>query len=183
MSEDVRIDPTAVGLLFIGFVLFVVGIFGLQQGNVFGDVSFITGNDLIEMCYLFGFALTLIGIFAYRAGSLFGTGVFLWVAAALFAVSFIGLETGSWFLYIIIAIFFAIFTIWALLAGSPKILVGVLAFATLTFLFLAISLKTLGDAGDAKMMLILTGVFSLLGFILATYLGFALTGAKELKVV
>ncbi len=179
MSEDVHIDPTAVGLLLIGFILFVVGIFGLQTGGVLKD--YITGDDLMMLCAIIGIMLVIVSFFAYKAGSLFGTGVFMWVAIALLTIKFAGID-GSWFLYVIIAIFFFVFTTWAFLAGSPKILVGVLACAGLAFLFLGIGLMSDLSGDTAKIMFDLTGVFALIGFVLATYLGFALTGVKELKV-
>lgn len=188
MSETARIDPTAMGLLFIGFILFVVGIFGIESGKL--DSVYI-GSGVFAVALLGGLALTFVAVYAYKAGSNFGATVFGWVALSLFLVAaYGGAFSGifmfdlneSWFLWIIVGIFYLIFTAWSLLAKAPKILAGVLFFVALVFVFLGLALN--GDMSDnADTYFLITGICSLIGFILSTYLGFALTGAAKIPVV
>ena len=190
MSETARIDPTAMGLLFIGFILFVVGIFGIDNSGELN--SMYIGKGVFAVALLGGLALTFVAVYAYKAGSNFGATVFGWVALSLFLVAAFGgafngifnfdLST-SWFLWIIIGIFYLIFTAWSLLAKAPKILAGVLFFVALVFVFLGLALYGDTTAKNAETYFLIVGICSLIGFILSTYLGFALTGAAKMKVV
>ena len=97
---------------------------------------------------------------------------------AAFGGAFAGLFnldlSDSWFLWIVIAIFYLVFTVWAFLAGTPKMLLGILVITALVFLFLGLALNA-ETADSMKTMFLIMGIFGILDFLLATYLGLALT--------
>jgi len=189
MSETTRIDPTAMGLLFIGFILFVVGIFGIDMSNKI-DTMYIGGG--VFAVALFGaFALTFVAVYAYKAGSSFGATVFGWVAVSMFLLAALGgifdntfsIDLSeAWFLWIIVGIFYLIFTAWSLLAKAPKLLAGVLFFVALVFMIFGLALYSGTTADNSETYFLIGGICSLIGFILSTYLGFALTGATKMPV-
>lgn len=187
MSET-RIDPTAMGLLFIGFITLVIGLFGIDvysgglPGALTSSDSYI-GAGVFAVALLGGIALAIIALFAYKANSNFGASLFGWIAVSLLLVAaFGGAFAGlfnldlsvSWFLWIVIAIFYLVFTVWAFLAGTPKLLLGILVITALVFLFLGLALNA-ETADSMKTMFLIMGIFGILDFLLATYLGLALT--------
>ncbi|MDD2778691.1 MAG: hypothetical protein PHG93_00475 [Candidatus Methanomethylophilaceae archaeon] len=184
MSET-RIDPTAMGLLFIGFITLVVGLFGIDKYNELGGSTAdpMIASGVFAVALFGGLALVLIAFYAYKAGSNFGASLFGWIALSLLFVAayggaFAGLFnldlSDSWFLWIVIAIFYLIFAIWAFLAGTPKMLLAILVITAMVFLFLGLALNA--DTADSmKTMFLIMGIFGILDFLLATYLGLALT--------
>lgn len=170
------------GLLFIGFITLVIGLFAFDQYNGSTADPMIAGG-VFAVALLGGLAVALIAIFAYKANSNFGASLFGWIAVSLLLVAaFGGAFTGlfnldlsdSWFLWIVIAIFYLVFTVWAFLAGTPKMLLGILVITALVFLFLGLALNA-ETADSAKTMFLIMGIFGILDFLLATYLGLALT--------
>lgn len=170
------------GLLFIGFITLVVGLFGLDMNNTSG--TDMIGNGVFGVALLGGFALAVVAIYAYKAGSNFGASVFGWVSLSLLLVAALGgafdatfdISLGaSWVLWIVIAVFYFVFAIWSLLAGTPKLLLGVLVVTALVFLFLALALNPDNTADTERTMYLAMGIFGIIDFVLATYLGLALT--------
>jgi hypothetical protein len=181
------------GLLFIGFITLVVGLFGIDvysgglPGALTSSDSYI-GAGVFAVALLGGIALAIIALFAYKANSNFGASLFGWIALSLLLVAgfggaFAGLFTlnfgllvyNSWILWVIIAVFYFVFTIWAYLAGSPKLLLGILVITALVFLFLGLGLNPNNTADTTETMFLIMGIFGILDFLLATYLGLALT--------
>ncbi|NLL95304.1 MAG: hypothetical protein GX224_06095 [Thermoplasmatales archaeon] len=174
------------GLLIIGFVMLVVGLFGVDFYMNEGVVEYLTFESVFAVALLGGLVLAIASIYAYKANSNFGTCTFGWVAFSLFILAaaggaFGGLfdigfdPAGAWTIWIIITIFYFVFVIWAFLAGAPKLLVAVLAVAALVFLFLGLAMNNGPVAEDMKNMLLAMGIFGIIDFVLATYLGLALT--------
>lgn len=173
------------GLLFIGFITLVIGLFAFDKYNALNgstaDPMIATG--VFAVALLGGLAVALIAIFAYKANSNFGASLFGWIAVSLLLVAaFGGAFAGlfnldldkSWFLWIVIAIFYLVFTVWAFLAGTPKMLLGILVITAMVFLFLGLAVNP-DIADSAKTMFLIMGIFGILDFLLATYLGLALT--------
>jgi len=173
------------GLLFIGFITLVVGLFGIDKYNELGGSTAdpMIASGVFAVALFGGLALVLIAFYAYKAGSNFGASLFGWIALSLLFVAayggaFAGLFnldlSDSWFLWIVIAIFYLIFAIWAFLAGTPKMLLAILVITAMVFLFLGLALNA--DTADSmKTMFLIMGIFGILDFLLATYLGLALT--------
>ena len=172
------------GLLFIGFITLVVGLFGIDQYNALGGSTAdpMIASGVFAVALFGGLALVLIAFYAYKAGSNFGASLFGWIALSLlFVAAFGGAFTGlfsftldGWFLWVVIAIFYLIFAIWAFLAGTPKMLLAILVITAMVFLFLGLALNA--DTADSmKTMFLIMGIFGILDFLLATYLGLALT--------
>lgn len=170
------------GLLFIGFITLVIGLFGIDAYQ--GAADPMIGDGVFAVAFLGGIALAIIALFAYKANSNFGASLFGWIALSLLLLAAYGeafgymffLDVGySWMLWIAIAIFYLIFTVWAFLADLPKMLLGVLVLTALVFLFLGIAISTDIAGSDPGTMFLLVGIFAILDFLLATYLGLALT--------
>lgn len=172
------------GLLFIGFITLVVGLFGIEfyinAGS--GDPVAWIGGSLFGVAAIGAIALTGVAFYAYKANSAFGASVFGWVAFSLFLLAIFGGAFGdfitvafgaNWMIWVVVAIFYFIFAIWAFLAGTPKLLLGVLVLTALVFLFLGLAINATGDS--VKTMYLLLGIFAVIDFVLATYLGLALT--------
>jgi hypothetical protein len=173
------------GLLFIGFITLVIGLFAFDQYNALNGSTAdpMIAGGVFAVALLGGLAVALIAIFAYKANSNFGASLFGWIAVSLLLVAafggaFAGLFnldlSDSWFLWIVIAIFYLVFTVWAFLAGTPKLLLGILVITALVFLFLGLALNA-ETADSMKTMSLIMGIFGILDFLLATYLGLALT--------
>lgn len=184
MSETSQVDPTAMGLLLVGFILLVVGIFGIN--GYIGGTVYVSTQAVVILGILTAVALLFASNYAYKAGSNFGMAVFLYISLALstVALELTGVIDLGWFVFVIEAIFFLIFMAWAYFTGSPILLSAVLFGAALVFLFLGLYLFFVADGNidTAKIMCLVLGIFSTLTFLVSTYLGFALTGCRELKV-
>lgn len=181
MSET-RIDPTAMGLLFIGFITLVIGLYGIDQ-YIGGSTAYpMIESGAFAVALFGGLALALIAVFAYKANSNFGASLFGWISLSLLLVAaksgafapMFDFTIDGWFLWVVIAIFYLIFAIWAFLAGTPKLLLGILVITAMVFLFLGLAFNP-DIADSAKTMFLIMGIFGILDFLLATYLGLALT--------
>lgn len=172
------------GLLFIGFITLVVGLFGIDQYNALGGSTAdpMIASGVFAVALIGGLALALIAFYAYKANSNFGASLFGWIALSLLFVAAFGGAFGGlfnftldgWFLWVVIAIFYLIFAIWAFLAGTPKLLLAILVITAMVFLFLGLAINA--DTTDSmKTMFLIMGIFGILDFLLATYLGLALT--------
>ena len=170
------------GLLFIGFVTLVVGLFGIDLYANDAVTEWISGS-LYAVALFGGLAIGLVAIFAYKANSNFGASTFGWVSLSLLLVAAFGGAfadlfsfsfSNSWVLWIVVTIFYFVFAAWAFLAGTPKLLIAILIVTALVFLFLGLA-NNADTLDSMKTMFLLMGIFGVIDFILATYLGLALT--------
>ncbi len=170
------------GLLFIGFITLVIGLYGIDQ-YIGGSTAYpMIESGAFAVALFGGLALALIAVFAYKANSNFGASLFGWISLSLLLVAaksgafapMFDFTIDGWFLWVVIAIFYLIFAIWAFLAGTPKLLLGILVITAMVFLFLGLAFNP-DIADSAKTMFLIMGIFGILDFLLATYLGLALT--------
>lgn len=150
--------------------------------------------SVYAVALLGGLALAVVAIFAFKAKSNLGASLFGWASLTflLFAATgnaFDGLfsfsMSGSWILWVVIAIFYLIFAVWAYLAETPKLTLAVLVVTALVFLFFGLAMNPSNESSTMETMFLVMGIFAIIDFLLATYLGLALTeeGSGKLKVV
>lgn len=188
MADNERVDTTWVGLILIGFVLFLFGFLGLELGNVFGEgIKWpLDVGVFAYLCGAIGLILLILAVLGYRVGNPIAAGVFAFVAVFLVFFYFDQVHgeapSTNWILYIGVALFFLVFAVYAFLVNAPKLLVLLLALVALAVLFFGLAFYMAADANvdTMKTMAIIGGVFSFLGFLNATYLGlaFAVPGGK-----
>jgi len=173
MAEN-RVDPTVAGLFLIGFITLVFGIAGIQMFNEgFGVSALLDAANVLVLPVAF-----IILIFAYmagKAGNAFAVALFAFIAVALFGAGV--LMNGEPLLFAIIAFFFIIYAIVALLIGAPKLLVILLFLVALLFLFIGFAFAV-NSGGEAGAYCLVFGIFGLLSFIVATYMAVALATQK-----
>ena len=179
MSEN-RVDPTVAGLFLIGFILLVFGIAGIQLFNSGAPEILVAAYDFIVPV---AFIILIFAYMAGKAGNAFAVALFAFIAVALFGASFMlnltGVPSfGDPMLFSIVAFFFIIFAIVALVIGAPKLLVILLFLVALLYLFIGFWVAIANGGNDASAYALVFGLFGLLGFLVATYLAFALATQK-----
>ena len=172
MSEN-RVDPTVAGLFLIGFVMLVFGIAGIQLFNSGWPDLLVAAFDFIIPV---AFIILIFAYMAGKAGNAFAVALFSFIAVSLFGAGYmLGTEV---MLFAIVAFFFIIYAIVALLIGAPKLLVILLFLVALLFLFLGFAFAIEKGAGDPSAYCLVFGFFGILAFLVATYMAVALATQK-----
>jgi len=199
-TNETRVDTTMVGLLLVGFVLLLFGIFWLQGAGVFGTGAHNKALDssvLAQIYFVVGLILILLTIFAYRTGKTKATIVFPFVAMFLFVFYYditmnsemgVVAHSSNWALYIVLAIFLFIIAIYMFIEKAPKFLSVLLLLIGLTLLFYGIaciygSNGPCYDPDVRKALDAVMAIFSFLAFIVATYLGLAYGDPKKIPLI
>jgi len=197
-NNDTRVDTTFIGYLLIGFVLLLVGIYGLQSAGVFGHTYKDLPLDFAVLGRVYsivGLILVILTIFAYRIGKKTSTGAFAFfgVYYALYGLTIINktdpttVTNSMWFFYVAAAIFALIFAIYEIFNKTPKFLAVLFLVVALYAFFLGLTALYgaygTNDANIHDVTALLYGIFALLGFIVAVYLGLAYADPKKIPLI
>lgn len=201
---DGRVDMTFVGLLLIGFVLLILGITGLQEGGLFGDIRGPTKytdlpidfDVLAQILLAVGIILLLLTIFEYRVGNKYSAALFVFFGC-MFIFYYFSEYSGvtdylycnsNWFTFIALAIFSLLGAIYLTFSKAPKFVALLLLLFGLFLVFFSLTCfySVFGPSDNYdiyKAMGIVYGIFALLGFIVATYLGLAYANPKKIPLI
>jgi len=194
--DNERVNTAFIGFFLIGFFLLLLGVLGLQYGELFGSYKNyhdmpIDVSVLNHIGFLLGAVLLLLTVFAYRIGNKHGAYYFAFFAVVLIATAYTEeySANSNWFMYVAIAIFFLVMTLYLVLGEAYK-LIGVLTFmlAVIFFLigmaaFFFVTGPGSGNPDTFKTMAIVYGIISLLAFALSTYIGLALAKREKLPLI
>lgn len=203
IENNVRVDTTFIGYFLIGFVFLIFGVMGLQDGGLFGEFTPENYRNLPIDYSVFsmvvgavGFIMILLAVFAYRTGKqitavsfLFFGLFFIFVRFNHVAKSGLGQLTANsdWFLLVAFAIFFLIIAIYAFVAEAPKFVTVLILLTALTAFFFGLCCLYAPFGMDNvdlhKAMGFVFGIFALLAFVIATYLGLAYAVPKKIPLI